>query len=319
MASGGDDEQARLWDGRTGEEQGKPLAHGAPVRALAFCPDGGRLATAGYGSGFDGSVKIWNLAVPGPPRTLPAKNQAGGPFEGEVHGVAFSPDGKRLAAGGGPLRLWDLDKGGEPALFAWQKSFPSYLYGVAFSPDGKTVAAGCHEMDEGVRVWEVGSQADPILLQGNKGTWLSHSDVRAVVAYAAGGKLLVRVTGDGFSGLQEPTASVRVWDVDPERRRFTLRDTFKIPGGAVFAVAAASDGRLRVAVAAGAPGLGAGPRLGPAPPPGEVKVWDEETRKVRAFETGHKDSVTSLAFSPDGTLLATGSADQSARLWDLTR
>ena len=175
-----------------------------------------------------------------------------------------------------------LDKEGEPTVFNWQKSFPSYLYGVTFSPDGKAVAAGCHEVDDGVRVWEVDGSADPTLLQGNTGTWLSHSDVRAVVAYIADGKRLVRVTGGGMRrGLEEPTASVRVWDVDPAKERYTLRDTLPIPDGAVFALTASSDGRLRVAVAPGVPGPGAGFHLGPEPSKSEVKVWDEETGKVR--------------------------------------
>ena len=319
LASGGDDFQARLWDGRTGQEQGAPLRHGDPVRAVAFAPNGQRLASACCGPGSPASVKIWDLDKGGEARTLSSKGQAGAPNFAEVHGLAFSPDGGRLAGGGdGPLRLWDLGKGGEPRALAWQKLFPSYLYGVVFSPDGKEVAAGCHEMGDGVRVWEVSAPGDPLYLQGKKEAFgLSHADVHAVVAYAAAGKLLVRVTSDGLGGFQQPAASVMLWDVDPGRQGYSLRDTIPIPGGAVFALAAAADGELRVAVAAGAPGLGRG--VGPEPPPGEVKIWDSRTGKVRAFETGHKGAITALALSPDGARLATGSADQTGKLWDLTR
>ena len=40
---------------------------------------------------------------------------------------------------------------------------------------------------------------------------------------------------------------------------------------------------------------------------------------MRAFDTRHKGSITAMAFSRDGTRLATGSEDQSIKLWDLTR
>ena len=110
---------------------------------------------------------------------------------------------------------------------------------------------------------------------------LSHAEVRAVVAYAAGGKLLIRVDSDGLGGFPQPSASVMLWDVDPGRQDYSLRDTLPIPGGAVFALAAGADGELRVAIAAGDPGLGKG--LGPEPPPGEVKIWDSRTGKVRCL------------------------------------
>ncbi len=69
---------------------------------------------------------------------------------------------------------------------------------------------------------------------------------------------------------------------------------------------------------AGNPGLGGG-GPGSEPVAGEVKIWDESNGNVRTFETGHKQRVTALAFSPDGARLATGSIDQGAKLWDLTR
>src|SRR6185437_2992488 len=183
--------------------------------------------------------------------------------------------------------------------------------------DGKMVAGGCHVGGDEVRVWQVDSKEEPILLQGNKQTFgLSHSDVRAVIAYAAGGKLLVRVTSDGRPGFQEPTATVMLWDVDPAKQELTLRDSFKIPGGGVYALASAADGHLRVAVAEGNPGLGR--RIGVEPAPGQVQLWDGATGKVRVFETGHKQNIMALAFSPDGTRLATGSEDQTAKLWNLS-
>ncbi len=312
LASAGDDQQVRLWDGHTGEAQGAPLRHGASVRALAWSPDGKSLASGNWDGGYDASIKLWGLALR-KPRELTWKDRTGTPSRADVRGLAFSPDGKRLASGGGALRLWDLAKGGEPVVLEWQKTFPSYLYGVAFAPNGKLVAGGCHEMGDSVRLWEVNNPGEPTLVRGNdKAFGISHSDVRGVVAFAAGGKLLVRVTSDGV-GFEKGTGSAMVWDVGPGEQ-ISLRDTYKIPGGTVFALASAADGHLRVAVSAGEGRARFGKE---APVDGEVNLWDGAGEKVQGFETGHKRNVTALAFSPDGTRLATGSADQTARLWDL--
>ena len=67
-------------------------AHGAPVLALQFTRDGKLLASAGQ----DGLVKLWDPAAGALVRALP-------PLKGEVRGLGFSPDGRRLATGSGSL------------------------------------------------------------------------------------------------------------------------------------------------------------------------------------------------------------------------
>ncbi len=212
--------------------------------------------------------------------------------------------------------MGNLEKGGEPTVLNWQKTVPSYLYCVAFAPDGKTVAAGCHEIGDKVRLWELDAPGEPIVISGNDQVFgLSHTDVRGVVAFAAGGKTLVRVTSSGVNGFQPAAGTVKVWDVEAGQR-VSLRDTHKIPGGAVFALACAADGQLRVGVAAGVPEP---ILLGREAAPGDIAIWDSATGQVRSFDPGHKLSITALAFSPDATHLATGSVDQSVKLWDLTK
>jgi WD40 repeat protein len=131
LAAGGIDGQVRVWelDGKAVPSGRVQRSHASWVNALAYRPDGEGLASVGS----DNEVRF----NPGIGRLVVLR-----PKLGEVRSVAFSPDGKLLAAGTryGITKVWDVEKGEEVASLKGKHA--GDVWGVAFSADGKFLAAG---------------------------------------------------------------------------------------------------------------------------------------------------------------------------------
>lgn len=131
-----------LWDTATGRPVWALPELTAPIQAVAFRPDGQRLATAGR----DGVVRCWDVATGTEVLTLKGHTTV-------VRTVAWSPNGKWLATGGsdGLVLVWDAADGTRLRTF---DQHTAHVLHLAFSPDSKRIASAANTGDSSVRVWE---------------------------------------------------------------------------------------------------------------------------------------------------------------------
>jgi WD40 repeat protein len=254
------------------------------VTSLTFAPGGKLLATAGGDTLLfkPGEVKLWDVA----------SGEVKASFDGHertVWSVAFDKEGKTLASAGYDrlVKLWDVPNAKERATLTGHSNWVTC---VAFSPNGQVLATGSE--DTTAKLWTVSEAKELTTLKGHTAT------VRCVT-FSPDGKLLATASFD---------QTVKLWDVEKRAELATLKGHTD----AVWAVAFSHDGRT----------------LASAGADGTLKVWKVPELKDGKLEgpvaepvtlKGHKNWISCLAFSPDGSKLASGGFDSSVKVWSLER
>src|SRR5262249_16603567 len=193
----------------------------------------------------------------------------------EVNGVAFSPDGERLASAGGDgtIKIWNSRTG--VVVQTLPHAHAKSVVAVAFHPDGRCLASA--GADELVKVWD--------LTTGPKAQEVFRGPSDVIVRKFGAADAVAFRPPDGRQLAVGSNGAVRVWDW---KDRHVLH-TFTGFEHHSISVAFSGDGRR---LAAGS--WLEGPRL-----------WDPTTGEGPLLTlTGHRHPISALAFSPDGGRLA---------------
>jgi WD40 repeat protein len=202
------------------------------------------------------------------------------PFKGhmgEVNGLSFSPDGRRLASASQDqtIRLWDVATGQETLVL---REHTHRVNAVAFSPDGRRLASA--SLDGTVRVWDAALRPKTLTFEG-------HADQVPGLAFSPDGRQIASASADG---------TIKVWEAATGQEARNLVGHM----GPVLGVAFSADGRI----ASGGQD-------------GTVRVWDAALDgRCRTFH-GHTGAVWGVAFRPpDGRWVASASEDGTLRASD---
>jgi WD40 repeat protein/serine/threonine protein kinase len=337
LVTGSFDHLVKVRDAETGKVLHELPGHVDGGLAVAFSPDNKVLAT----SSNQGTVMLWET------KNFDRIDQLRGHVN-RVTSIAYTPDGKLLATAGVDMRvkLWDAEShkllrdltghtadvwsvafttdgnrlasaSGDGSIIIWEprsgqelltlRAAKSWAFAVAFAPDGNTMMTGSG--DQFLRVWE--AQPDQGVMS------LRHPSAVPCVAYHPEGKMIASGTYDSL---------IKLWDSNTGKEI----DTLTAHTQSVTSIAFTPDGK-RLVSATGDPTT---PLEGL---PGEIKVWDVESRKevytlvkppgstakatdvdvVKQKLPYHDRGIFGLGISGDGQRFATAGSDGRVKIWEL--
>jgi len=335
LASGSADDTVRIWDMRTGDEAMAALrSSDGTVWAVAFAPNGKNLV-----SGTDGGVVcVWNLVA-----AHVAVQQLRG-HTGPVFSVSFAPDGLKIASGSrdATVRLWDVETNQQLVVLSGHSDV---VRAIAYSPNGRLLASGSD--DRTIQFWNAltGKQKKQsphrhkstingvsFLPDGGKIAAASGHDIilcntrseqESATVYRGSesilsvspsrdGQFLASAHGNSVCVTTLPRFASKVSSIALEGHAASVRAVTFSPDG-LYIASASDDRTVRV--------WRNGGKAEALPPPADSKTVQQEISSQTMLDkrelTGHQSRVWSVAVSPDGASIVSGSNNKSIRVWDL--
>ncbi len=197
--------------------------------------------------------------------------------EDGVWSVAFSPEGRRIAAlpNDNTVHIWSADGSSPPLVL---RGHTDQVRRIAWSPDGRRVVSASSDMT--LRVWSADGAGEPLVLRG-------HEDRVYSAEFSPDGRHIVSAARD---------KTVRVWNADGSGRPVVLRGHDE----RVYGAAWSPDGR----------------RIVSASRDKTVRVWNADGSGEPLVLRGHTEAVSWAAFSPDGRRIVSSSYDTTMRVWN---
>ncbi len=261
------DKGARLWDAKTGVPLTELILHEGRLEHLGgFSPEGGRVVTTSH----DKTAIVWDVR----PGTARPSQFSGAHAD---YGLAFSSDGRRVAAGTGrtfDVFVWDVGSG---KMLAGPLRHPNKVNWFEFSPGGEHLISACR--DGGARIWDLRSgRLARLPLRHQEGLHSAH--------FSQDGRRIVTASEDD---------TARIWDMDSGRELAKPLPHQSSVTWAEFSLA--------------------GRKIATASADLTARVWDATSGEPLTPPLRHESSVARAHFSPDGRWLLTTSQD-TAGIWN---
>ncbi|WP_414583838.1 hypothetical protein [Scytonema sp. PCC 10023] len=312
LISSSSDKTIKLWNVENGTLLNTLTGHRAGVMNISLSPDGETIASASA----DRTIKLWNLKNGILLDTLKGHRSS-------VRSVSFHPNGKMLASGSEDrtVKLWDLENNHEPKTLEEHRS---RVWNVAFSPDGQTLASA--SSDSTVKLWNVEDinniSTQPQTLKGHQGlVWsvvfspdsktlasgsidqtvkLWNLDASELQTYYISGdhSIDTDISPDGkiFASVGK-AGTVKLWDIHKDTLLQTLKGPTKFFPGSNIRFS--PNGKHLAAIGNDK----------------KIYLWNVADGSLFKTLTNNLE-YKSLAFSPDGQILAT-KRGKTIRLWNI--